>query len=201
VVLRGRVHARGACSREALGLGSTAVTDEPPSHGAGAPPDGEAAPSPSQPPAPPPPRITLEDHARISASIAERDRSMKEVLEAERIDESAWMDATSYWMKKMAEDAAQRGVEATLAIDYSDAFSRAQDAIRPVPEMTPEEWAGLAAEILIAGGPGRPLAARNLSQADYLRLARHWAKRLAGDPAQNRRYFVTFEAMVSPDRP
>lgn len=146
------------------------------------------------------PSISLEDHARISAAIAERDRSMKEVLDAERIEEKAWMDATSYWMKKMADDAAQRGAEATLAIDYSDAFSRAQDAIRPVPEMTPEEWAGLSAEILHAGGPARPLAARQLSQADYLRLARHWAKRLAGDPAQNKRYFVAFEAMVNDNR-
>jgi len=198
VVLRGRVHARGARIGEALGL--TAVTDGTPSNGDGAASHAEGGGEASSAPPPAPPRITLEDHARISASIAERDRPMKEVLDAERIDEPAWTDATSYWMKRMADDAAQRGAEATLAIDYSDAFSRAQDAIRPVPEMTPEEWAGLSAEVLLAGGPARPLAARNLSLADYLRLARHWAKRLAGDPAQNRRYFVTFEAMVSPDR-
>ena len=147
--------------------------------------------------APPAPRLTLEDHARISARIAEGDRSTKDVLDAEGIPEPEWNDATSYWMNAMAQDAAKKGAETTLALDYSDAFSRAQDALRPVPEMTPEEWAQLTVEILAAGGPARPLAVRTLSNADYLRLARHWAKRLSRDPAQNKRFMATFVALTA----
>jgi hypothetical protein len=138
----------------------------------------------------------MEEHARISARIAERDRAMKDVLAAEGVDETEWNDATMYWMNLLAEDARTKGPEAQLAIQYSDAFARAQDAIRPVPDMTPEDWAGLTAEILAAGGPARPLAARNLSTADYIRLARHWARRLSGDPSENKRFAGAFDALT-----
>ncbi len=147
--------------------------------------------------APTKPRITLEDHARISARIAEGDVSTKDVLAAEGVTDDEWNSATAYWMQAMADDAAKRGAETTVALDYSDAFSRAQDAIRPVPEMTPEEWAQLTAEILVSGGPARPLAARMLSKADFIRLARHFAKRLSHDPAQNKRFAETFAALTA----
>jgi hypothetical protein len=138
----------------------------------------------------------MEEHARISARIAEKDRPLKDVLKSEGVDEPEWNDATAYWMNLLAEDAKARGAEARLAIEYSDAFGRAQDALRPVPDMAPEDWAGLTAEILAAGGPARPLAARNLSTADYIRLARHWAKRLSSNPAENKRFAVAFEALT-----
>ena len=145
---------------------------------------------------PPAPRISLEEHARISAHIAEGDRPVKEVLDAEGVDETEWNAATGHWMQAMADDATKRGADATVVHDYSDAFSKAQDAIRPVPAMTPEEWAELTVEILKAGGPARPLAARTLSKADYLRLSRYWAKTLSHDTAQNKRFFATFEALT-----
>ncbi len=142
------------------------------------------------------PRITMEEHARISARIAEGDRPMKDVLASEGIGEDEWNDATAYWMNQLADDAARHGAETTLAITYSDLFSKAQDSLRPVPEMSPEEWATLTVEILNAGGPARPLAARSLSKADYIRLARHFAKRLSGNPADNKRFATTFEALT-----
>jgi hypothetical protein len=144
-----------------------------------------------------PPRISMAEHARITALIAEGDRPLKDVLAAEGVPENEWNDATMHWMNAMAADAAEKGAGAVLAIDYADVFGKAQDAIKPVPPMTPEEWGALTVEVLDAGGPARPLAARNLSKADYLRLARHWAKRLAGDPGENKRFFAVFAALTA----
>jgi hypothetical protein len=143
------------------------------------------------------PRISMMEHARITAQIAEGDRLLKDVLAAEGVSENEWNDATVHWMNAMAADAAAKGAGAVVAIDYADVFGKAQDAIKPVPAMTPEEWAALTVEVLNAGGPAKPLAARNLSKADYLRLSRHWAKRLAANPAENKRFFATFEALTA----
>lgn len=144
------------------------------------------------------PRISMAEHARITALIAEGDRPLKDVLAAEGVSDDEWNDATVHWMNAMAADAAAKGAGAVLAIDYADVFGKAQDALKPVPAMTPEEWAALTVEVLNAGGPAKPLATRNLSKADYLRLSRHWAKRLPANPAENKRFFATFEALTAP---
>lgn len=152
----------------------------------------------AQPAAPanePPHGITLEAHAEIAAAIAEGTRKYADVLESVRLTETQWNESTAYWMPKLAEDAQQNGVQARLAIVYSDAFSKAQDAMAPVPEMSPEDWATLTVEVQVEGGPGQPLARRNLSLADYLRLARHFAKRLSRDPVEQDRFFTRYVAL------
>lgn len=139
--------------------------------------------------------ITLVQHAQIAARIAEGDVPLAKVLEAHALNEDQWNEATMHWMMRLGEDVAKHGATAALPHDYSDAFARAQDAIRPVPAMTPEDWAILTVEIQNTGGPARPLAIRNFSTADYLRLARHWAKVLSSDPIQGKRFFVAYEAL------
>ena len=157
------------------------------------PPNGDVAPTAAT--EGPPHGITLIDHAKISALVAEGDRPVAKVLEACKITDNQWSDSTTYWMTRMGDDVAKSGVDAKIPIVYSDAFGKAQDAIKPLPEMSPEEWATLTVEIQTIGNPARPLATRNLSQADFLRLARHWARTLSSDPAQNKRFFATYVSL------
>jgi hypothetical protein len=141
-----------------------------------------------------PHRVTLVDHARISAELAEGTRPQAEVLEQHGLTEEQWTEATSFWMLRLAEDVKERATLATLPLQYSDAFAQAQAELAPVKPMTPEEWATLTVEIQRAG-PTQPLAARNLSSADYTRLARHFAQTLATDPLQNERFLRVYLAL------
>jgi hypothetical protein len=148
----------------------------------------------------PPHGVTLAGYARISARVAEGDSPTAKVIEAEGLDDPKWTEINRVWLTRMGDDARARGVECTLAIEYSDAFGRAQDAIKPVVEMTAEDWATLMVEIQQTARPVPALAIRGLSQADFSRLVRHWAKRLATDPEQNARFMQVYESM-QPGRP
>jgi hypothetical protein len=133
--------------------------------------------------------VTLFDHARISAELAEGDRTLEAVLEANRLTEAQWNEATLYWMKRMGDDALDHGERARIPLVYSEAFSKAQDALKPLPPMNVEGYAELVAAALATGSAADALAPRNLSNADYLRLSRHFAQVLASDPVQAKRYF------------
>jgi hypothetical protein len=146
----------------------------------------------------PPHGITLFSHAEISALIAEGDRPMQDILKERDLTESQWVESTNHWMTRMGDDVLQNGQHARIAHVYSDAFSKAQDAIKPSPPMEPEAYAKLVVDIQQAGGPHDPLAERGLSTADYLRLSRRWAAVLSSDPAQNARFFQTYTALQPP---
>jgi hypothetical protein len=124
----------------------------------------------------PPHGIDLIAHATISAEIAEGDRPLADILRERGLTDEQWTEATLFWTQRMAEDA--RGGEPRVALAFSDAFARAQDARRPLVQMSVEEWAALvtAAE---QSGVAVAVAARGLRMADYFRLVRHWAKALA----------------------
>ncbi len=155
----------------------------------------EAEPAPAEAP---PHGITLEQHAQIAAAIAEGTRAYAEVLRSVQLTDAQWNESTAYWMPKLAEDAQRNGARATLAILYSDAFGNAQNALAPLPAMTPEEWATLTVEVQREGGPAAPLARRRLSLADYLRLSRSFARRLSRDPAEEARFFAQYVALQPP---
>ncbi len=139
--------------------------------------------------------ITLFDHAQIAAEIAEGDRSQAEVLAARRLTEDQWNESTIFWMTRMGDDALQNGRDARIAVVYSEAFGRAQDERKPLPPMDAAEYARLVVEIQREEGPAKPLSRRGISQADYLRLSRHFARVLSTDPEQARIYFSTYEAL------
>lgn len=139
--------------------------------------------------------ITLLDHAQIAAEIAEGDRPTAEVLHARGLTEAQWNESTIYWMTRLGDDVREHGQDARIPHVYSDAFSKAQDAIKPVPSMDAASYAQLVVDIQLAGGPAQPLAARGLSTADYLRLSRHWASVLSSEPAQAKLYFEVYEAL------
>ena len=143
------------------------------------------------------PKISLTQHAEISAQLAEGTRPQHEVLKERELSEAEWNRATQFWMLHIAEDTQTHGAAATLGIVYSDAFAKAQDAIKRVIEMAPEQWATLSVEIQ-QQGPARPLAQRNLSNSDYIRLARHFARVLSSDPRAHDRYWQTYQALVAP---
>lgn len=139
--------------------------------------------------------VTLFDHAEISAALAEGDRTEAEILEARGLGAETWQEASLFWMTRMGDDVRDHGEKARMPIVYSDAFSAAQDALRPVPPMDAEGYAALTVEVQRAGGPAEPLARRGLSQADFMRLARHFARVLSSDPAQNKLFVEAFERM------
>ena len=114
--------------------------------------------------------ITLLDHAQIAAEIAEGDRPTAEVLHARGLTEAQWNESTIYWMTRLGDDVREHGQDARIPHVYSDAFSKAQDAIKPVPSMDAASYAQLVVDIQLAGGPAQPLAARGLSTADYSRV-------------------------------
>jgi hypothetical protein len=143
--------------------------------------------------------ITLFDHAQIAAELAEGDRPVRAVLDAHELTESQWNESTLYWMQRMGDDVQVNGERAMIAVVYSDAFSKAQDASKPLPPMDVEQYADLVAAIQTEGDPHRPLAVRSLSNADYLRLSRHFAKAMAADPALSQRYFERLQALGATD--
>lgn len=139
--------------------------------------------------------ITLFDHAQTSAEIAEGDRPLAAVLDAHGFTEVQWNESTVYWMTRIGEDVRAHAEEARVPQVYSDAFAKAQDAIKPLPPSDAASYAKLVIDIQNAGGPADPLAVRGLSIADYLRLARHWAKILSSDPAQSAVFFEAYQAL------
>jgi hypothetical protein len=120
------------------------------------------------------------------------------LLEAHQLTESEWNEATLYWMKRMGDDTMKHAEHATIPIVYSDAFSKAQDALKPLPAMDIEGYAALVAAIQTAGSPAAPLAVRGLSNADYLRLSRHFAGAMAADPMLARQFFDLLQALQPP---
>src|SRR5689334_15550577 len=102
--------------------------------------------------------ITLFDHAEISAEIAEETRPMAVILEARGLTEAKWTESTMYWMKRIGDDVLEHGQDARVPRVYSDAFGKAQDALKAAPEMDAATYAKLVVDIQLAGGPDQPLA-------------------------------------------
>ncbi len=147
------------------------------------------------------PPMSLEAHAVIAATLAEGPGSVVEVLTSVGFTEKQWNAATLYWMSKLAEDAQLHGAGAQLAIEYSTYFARAQGDLAPVVPMTPEEWARLTVDVQKEGSTGEPLARRNLSLPDYLRLLRDFTRRLSTDAEEQQRFFATYQQLQPATQP
>ncbi|MEZ4447384.1 MAG: hypothetical protein R3B72_50375 [Polyangiaceae bacterium] len=142
--------------------------------------------------------LTLVAFARISAELAEGDRPMQEVLDAHGLDETQWNASSNFWMKRMGDDALANGQHATLALVFSDAFAQAQAHLKAIPSLTIEDYAAIVVEIQTQGSAVRPLAQRNLSNADYIRASRHFAALMASDPAVAERFFEQLQKLQPP---
>lgn len=144
--------------------------------------------------------ITLFDHAEIAAEIAEGSRPLAQVIAARNLTEQQWNESTLHWMTRMGDDVRANAENARVPVVYSDAFSKAQDALKATVSMDVTAYAKLVADIQLAGGPATPLAARGLSLADYLRLSRHFARVMSADPAESKRFFEALQAAQPPAR-
>ncbi len=133
--------------------------------------------------------LTLKAHAEIAAELAEGTVPPVDVLAKHELDEAKWNEATTQWMKYLAADVQARGAEARAPLVYSDAFAQAQGRLAEPPQISAEDYATLVAEIMAAGDPAGPLARRGWSNADYIRLSRSMATKLASDEEAHERYF------------
>ena len=146
-------------------------------------------PSPADAPPAAPGGLSLERFAALSAALAEGDRPLPALLAAHDLDEAVWQAATAHYTRLLAADAMDG--DGAVSDRYAAAFARAQDALRPVPDLTPEAWAELC--VAMAGPRGaEALAERGLSAADHLRLTRAWAARLGRERETARRYHEAF---------
>ena len=133
--------------------------------------------------------LPLEVYARICAECAEGTQPVGAVLDRWGLTQKQWQQVNERWLALILQDAQAKGADCDLALAYADAFGKAQDDHAQCTELTPEEWAlmNLQAQKV---GLGPVLAARGLSDADYLRLVRYWATRLARDFDAQRRYLA-----------
>lgn len=136
--------------------------------------------------------IDLETYARISADLAEGDVSYRDILQRHGIDDESWNAATLDWNRRMAETSSIEG-EGNLAIRFSELFSAAQDAKKPIAPLDVNGWADLVTDVESIGLP-RALARRQLGHADYFRLVRHWAKAVGRDAETARAYSARRDA-------
>ena len=130
--------------------------------------------------------LDLETYAAVCAELAEGDARPGAVLAARGLDDGRWGEIALDWGRRLTAGASE-GEEATLAMTFSAAFAKAQDAKRPLPAMDAEGWGIFVADVDHLG-LARALAVRRFSLADHSRLVRHWAKALAIDPALYARF-------------
>ncbi len=127
--------------------------------------------------------LSLEAFAAVSAAIAEGDEPLDQILARYELDLEQWRVVSDQWSRIIAADE-------PAADTYAEAFALAQDGLKPLPEMTPEDWAELVVDV---GAKGRAaLARRALGQSDHLRLTRHWARVLGKDRTLAARYAEGF---------
>lgn len=140
---------------------------------------------------PGPDGVSLDLYASISAELAEGDRPLDTIVIAHGLSVAEWNAASIAWQRVLMEDALAEG---PLADQCAAAFVRAQDSMRPVPELTPEEWAELAWADA-RGTIDEVLRGRGLGRADHARLTRRWTQLVARGGAISERYFERFYAL------
>lgn len=128
--------------------------------------------------------------------LAEGDGPQAAVLVAHGLTARQWDEVSTTWTRRIAVEAMGDG-EARLADIYVAAFTREQDTLKSIPEMSADQWAATVVEVSTGGAAA--LRARGLTEPDYLRLSRRWASALSADRALAKRYFTAFYAL-SPKR-
>ncbi len=115
--------------------------------------------------------------------MAEGDRPQDVVLASFGLSDLEWLEAQVVWNRALAEDEVADG---ELASAFGSHFAAAQDALKPVPELTPEQWAAAEDDVAEHGMAG--LKEHRLSEGDFARLKRRWAATMAADRSAAERY-------------
>jgi hypothetical protein len=124
----------------------------------------------------------METHAQISAELAEAEASERDVLARHGLTSDEWTKATQHWMTALAEDVQSHGADARLPLLYSDYFATHQQNLKAPLALSPEQWEELQFDIERSESEEEALARRQMSMADYMRLLRIYAKRIAEEP-------------------
>lgn len=133
--------------------------------------------------------VDLTLYASIRARLAEGDRAQSSILAELDVKPADFTVADAMWQRAFMEELLEGGSE--VAESFEVAFVAAQDALRPLVELTPEEWARIV--LAVSTGDGQAvMERRQLSAADMARLNRHWTQQIArGGPIADR-YFAEF---------
>jgi hypothetical protein len=137
--------------------------------------------------------ISLATFASISAALAEGDRPRADVLQAFDLDEARWVDASTDWQRRLIFEA-MASDSTELSLEYSARFAEAQDKLKPLLPLSPEDWARLVHDVS-SSGLAPALQKRALSEADFARLSRAWTKQLAENRELSSRYFAAFYSL------
>jgi hypothetical protein len=132
---------------------------------------------------PPEPALSLDDYARVGATLAEKREGRADVLARHGLDETAWMIEERAWLSTMAQQA-QDG-DGTLTAEYGEKFVAAQDALAEPheAERTHADWAEIAAAIEAAPDVSKELGRRGLTLSEWMRLDRRVQRAAAADDA------------------
>lgn len=133
--------------------------------------------------------VDLTRYAAVRARLAEGDRALSAILSELDLAPADFAVADAMWQRAFVEELLEGGSEVAEA--FEQAFVAAQDALRPLVELSPEEWARIVVALGRGGAPAA-LDGRGLRPADLARLQRHWTKQIAAGGPTADRYFAEF---------
>lgn len=141
--------------------------------------------------------LDLEAYATVMAELAAAGDARAEVLARRGLDEDRWDALDAEWQARLSEalDEDGDGVPALLAA-YAAAYEAAQRALAsPLPL---EQFARVTRLLQATGDMQAALAREGVTLSDYVRSSEHWSRRMAEDPAEERRFQ---DALRSDGRP
>jgi hypothetical protein len=131
--------------------------------------------------------VDLRRYAYLSALLAEKKAPRDKTLADAGLADDQWNGIEQTWMLRIGVAALQGDV--SMAREYGDLYTEAQDAYGPKePTRSMEEYAAVMARIESGEPAPRVIAANGLSLADWARLHRAWAARIAADGELGDRY-------------
>ncbi|MFO0758015.1 MAG: hypothetical protein U0359_16080 [Byssovorax sp.] len=137
--------------------------------------------------------IGVEAYAALMAELIAAGEARGEVLSRHGLDEARWEAIDARWQERLSEalDAEDEGV-APLLSAYAAAFAEAQRAL--APPVSVEQLAAVTRLFQASGDLRAALAKSGVSLADYVRGAEHWSRRIAVEPAIERRFEAALRA-------
>ncbi|UQA55437.1 hypothetical protein [Polyangium aurulentum] len=131
--------------------------------------------------------LDLEAYATVMAELAAAGDARTEVLARHGLDEDRWDAIDSHWQERLSEALAEEaeGIPALLAA-YTAAYAAAQRAL--TPPMPLEQFARVTRLLQATGDLQAALAKVGVTLSDFVRSNEHWSRRMAEDPAEERRF-------------
>lgn len=131
--------------------------------------------------------LDLETYAAVMAELVAAGDGRAAVLARRGLDEERWEAVDAAWQARIEEAMAEEGegVPALLAA-YAAAYGAAQRVL--APPISLEQFARITRFLQATGDIQAALAKVGATLADYVRSNEHWSRRMAEDPAEERRF-------------